>query len=1338
MKHTSKRLLALALCVLMIMTLLPVGAFAADPVAKIGDVEYASLEAAFTAAAGATAGNPVTIEIIKAGSYEIPTKFANITLKANVAEGEVVAVPKDNLVYGQSAGSLNNVTFENLTFNLSSALYTGFQHSNNVTFKGCKLIGRLNCYGKTTFDACTFDLTALNDYIWTYGSDVDFTGCTFNTQGKAILCYNEGSGANNVSVTNCTFNATQGAKAGAIANQNCSAIEIDNYGCGVNLTTSDNNVQISDNAFSGEWRIKTYYTPTKSNTITVNGTQYTNLALDGFRMTVDANKNATVYYPVAQIGDTKYETFAAAFAAAKDENSASNPATNPTVITLLGDVTVSGTMASDSNKAMYVIEAYDNITINGNGYKFILKDIVNNSTKAGYIFTVRGPAVFNSVTVERAPGWTMNRFGGFINATNTSNVTLNNCVIDLYEANIAAVEAWGDFPVNMAENSTVTVNGGIYTGGKVKDGQPDDQKGFSVGSAGATLIFNAGETNGIHLDGEAATVSISGGTFTGDKALRIKDGLGTKVSITGGTFGVNPSAWVAKGYQAGQVSGEELWIVGKAYAPDTDITVATEQTTTVDTTEINVPKEVEKQITENTAVTGVELKDEAIGNIVEENKDKLAEGGTVEIEVEVKAVPQTFVNDEGDTNKNIVKFDLVPVATVKVNDVVVEENLTVSNEMIDTTKSITVKLFTGFKPVQIIHNGEGGFVEIFNETGDKKFDYDEATKTCTLTIDHFSSLTAVSKACVAQIGETPYVTLEEALAAAANSGDTIKLLNNIDAAAQINVQEKNITLDMNGKTIKYTGGSNLSSGVIVVHNGAALTVTGNGTINSGDKAYAAIALTKSGDSSESPAKLTVENGTFIGKYYAIVGNGSRDNTEVVINDGTFRSIEGLAIYHPQSGKLTINNGTFTGLESAIEMRAGTLVINDGNFTATAEEFSCNPNGSGTTVIGAAVALSQHSTNKELKAIIKGGEFNGVKAFYEVDLEDENVSGISATITGGTFKGAVESENVTNFISGGSFSKAPEADAAIVGQCFWKNADGTFSLMPHKLGTGVVEGGEVYYYCTNKGCDYCESYEISKAPCDQKEAVAPQNGSFELVINGKSQGFVNVTKSGSGYTISGVPEGEFGNVWQYADGHFYQSKTEKISRGFFLWNILFGRKEITTTYYLSVDGSGKYVTNNTGAQFAAATLYKHTYRNGHDFSGYTALGNGTHVHSCKYCGKADGSPAAPCDFVNGVCQFCGTQDPKTTGYINVKVDMHKTGFLFFKLYMADISVSSDIVGIKKVEYSVGTGGLKYTTGLKVMSTRPIYDIIIVVTATDGAHGFHYNASTGTITPYPLMK
>ena len=225
-------------------------------------------------------GNSETATIVlNAGTYTMPgTGGKDLTIIGG----------KDVII---KAGTANldggNVTLDGVTITAGS--YQGFQHSGVVNYNNVTIKGQLNCYGaQDIFTNCTFELD--NAYVWTYGSKKTvFSGCTFNTTGKAILIYNEGAGACNVEVTGCTFNATAGAKAGAIANQNCAAIEIDNFKkMAHQLTTSGNTVSSN---FSGEWRIKSYVDGAP---VTVNGVEYTYIALDGKKMTIDGEKNVTV------------------------------------------------------------------------------------------------------------------------------------------------------------------------------------------------------------------------------------------------------------------------------------------------------------------------------------------------------------------------------------------------------------------------------------------------------------------------------------------------------------------------------------------------------------------------------------------------------------------------------------------------------------------------------------------------------------------------------------------------------------------------------------------------------------------------------------------------------------------------------------------------------------------------------------------------------------------------------------------------------------------------------------------------------------------------------------
>lgn len=283
---------------------------------------------------------------------------------------------------------------------------------------------------------------------------------------------------------------------------------------------------------------------------------------------------------------------------------------------------------------------------------------------------------------------------------------------------------------------------------------------------------------------------------------------------------------------------------------------------------------------------------------------------------------------------------------------------------------------------------------------------------------------------VAMIGSTGYETLEAAI----EEGGDITLLTDVELAARAEiVSGKKTSIDLNGHAITY-GGAEISSGIIIVHNGAELTINDSsegktGSIVSGAKAYAAVQLTLKGDDATNAAKLTVNGGTLTGTYYAICGNGSRPNTEITINGGTLNATaegDNYGIYHPQVGTLTITGGTITGYCAAVEMRAGALNVSGGTFTALASEFSYAPNGSGSTTIGAAIAIAQHTTKKDIAATITGGTFVGAKAIAEVNpQENDPAPQVEMSISGGTFEGGVTLTDVEGCISGGLFKVVPD-------------------------------------------------------------------------------------------------------------------------------------------------------------------------------------------------------------------------------------------------------------------------------------------------------------------------
>ena len=114
----------------------------------------------------------------------------------------------------------SSFTFENLNIQAGEGSFDGIV-CNELTYKNCTIKGKLTLYGKATFINCKFDNTMDNQYsIWTWGgTDVTFKGCTFNTNGKAILLYGQATAAKptNLVVNNCTFNDRSNGTAGKAA-----------------------------------------------------------------------------------------------------------------------------------------------------------------------------------------------------------------------------------------------------------------------------------------------------------------------------------------------------------------------------------------------------------------------------------------------------------------------------------------------------------------------------------------------------------------------------------------------------------------------------------------------------------------------------------------------------------------------------------------------------------------------------------------------------------------------------------------------------------------------------------------------------------------------------------------------------------------------------------------------------------------------------------------------------------------------------------------------------------------------------------------------------------------
>lgn len=297
------------------------------------------------------------------------------------------------------------------------------------------------------------------------------------------------------------------------------------------------------------------------------------------------------------------------------------------------------------------------------------------------------------------------------------------------------------------------------------------------------------------------------------------------------------------------------------------------------------------------------------------------------------------------------------------------------------------------------------------------------------TLDESGQVVIDETKAVASVKDVGYTSLQEAIDAAEKSKGAVTLLKNVELTNGV-IVSNTVTLDLNGFTISdsataWSPGEKVDY-LLAVKRGANLTINDSSTAKTGaittqnETVSCAVKITLPEDTSDTAATLTVNGGTLTGYYYGISGNGTRHNTNITITGGTIKGTNGTGIYHPQDGTLQVNGGTIIGLNTAIELRSGNLTISDGTFISEASVYEEESNGNGTTVSGAAIAVSQHTTKNDINVTITGGTFRGPKAFVETDVQGEPED-ITLAINGGTFESAVESDDITNFINGGHFA-----------------------------------------------------------------------------------------------------------------------------------------------------------------------------------------------------------------------------------------------------------------------------------------------------------------------------
>lgn len=364
----------------------------------------------------------------------------------------------------------------------------------------------------------------------------------------------------------------------------------------------------------------------------------------------------------------------------------------------------------------------------------------------------------------------------------------------------------------------------------------------------------------------------------------------------------------------------------------------------------------------------------------------------------------------------------------------------------------------------------------------------------------------------ASIGTAKYITLAAAIAAA-NNGETVKLLKDVTENVEI-AKEKNLTLDLNGKTL--SGGTGTAKAAL--YNLGTITIrdtseakTGtikrddNGTV--GETSYYVI---------RNWGTMTIESGIVINNsgYKKTNPNGSMDGSSLICNGdcdggstltikgGTFRQDNFIAIKNGALGVLHVTGGTITSNHSAIQ-----------NW------FKADITGG---EIKGQLWTDAYKADESVGETKIGGD---AKFTGEIVMDITGSVAPTLAINGGNLN--VTNWRITNAaakagakpaVSGGTFTSAVPAEYCAAGFIPTANADGTYGV---ELGNYVVVGG-IKGFENTKFASFADAYDAIKPVLETicaNDALGqgtPANAAaFDAVFTDVKDGRATLT-----YTITG--------------------------------------------------------------------------------------------------------------------------------------------------------------------------------------------------------------------------
>ena len=401
---------------------------------------------------------------------------------------------------------------------------------------------------------------------------------------------------------------------------------------------------------------------------------------------------------------------------------------------------------------------------------------------------------------------------------------------------------------------------------------------------------------------------------------------------------------------------------------------------------------------------------------------------------------------------------------------------------------------------------------------------------------------------VAQIGSTKYETLEEAVAAA-NAGDTVKLLDDVDLTETLIIRDKTITLDLNGKTISNStdiwNESTYSWSLISVRDNGDLTIddtVGGGTLKAKENDCFTLDVYAHDTKNVENTRLTVNAGNYIGNISAVYAFTGK----VMINGGHF------SIQQKESGsdpyRLTLNcyDSSYTA------GRAG-FTVNGGTF----ENFDPRNNlaeGAGTSFVAEGVGINKDENGNftavpNMAAQIVDAKGASVKAFATLaDALAAANAGDTVTLLADVTADVVINKNITLDLGGKTLTNTGAGKATLTvakgATATVKNGSivggtGNYNIA---VGTKDVRGGTL-------------TLENVTATAGNTGSSMIDNCGTLTITSGTYTGGLNVVKSEEGSTLV-ISGGKF--TLEYATngytGVIFAYGTTTITGGEFIQNL----------------------------------------------------------------------------------------------------------------------------------------------------------------------------------------